>query len=297
MTVSGSTVVTPTWAPITDEQRERFERDGFIIVPGVLTAEEVEHYTAVLDEIYERRRVENRLLKDGSLHELSAVTTCPELTGLIDHPRAFPLVWSMLGWNIHIYHSHVDVHPPIPEEPPTWWHWHQDGGRQNREIETDPRPRLSVKLAFWLSDVSETGRGNLMVIPGSHKTNWLPGPPKRDVAWPAPEGAIEVQVSPGDIVFFDRRIWHARSYNRSDITRKVAFFGYTYRWVAIRDEVAELPKQDWWSEVNPVQRQLLGAVGDGTGDHSWGHDPKTTPLYGELRDRGLLNPEYPPLIP
>ena len=39
--------------------------------------------------------------------------------------------------------------------------WHQDGGRQNREIKTAPRPRLSVKLAYWLSDVSEPGRGNL----------------------------------------------------------------------------------------------------------------------------------------
>jgi ectoine hydroxylase len=39
--------------------------------------------------------------------------------------------------------------------------WHQDGGRQNREIETTPRSRLSVKLAYWLSDVSEPGSGNL----------------------------------------------------------------------------------------------------------------------------------------
>ena len=44
--------------------------------------------------------------------------------------------------------------------------WHQDGGRQNREIETIPRPRLSVKLPYCLSDVSEPGRGNLKVVPG-----------------------------------------------------------------------------------------------------------------------------------
>jgi len=42
---------------------------------------------------------------------------------------------------------------------PFRFEWHQDGGRQNREIETDPRPRLSVKLAYWLSDVSGPGRG------------------------------------------------------------------------------------------------------------------------------------------
>jgi len=167
----------------------------------------------------------------------------------------------------------------------------------NREVETDPRPRMSVKLAYWFSDVSVPGRGNLMVIPGSHRTNWLDGPPHRDVPWPRPEGAIEVQVNAGDVVFFDRRIWHARSDNLSPLTRKVVFLGYTYRWLTIRDEVGGLPAQPWWGSLNPVQRQLLGGAGDGSGDHAWGHDERTTPLYAELRDRGLLDPSYPPLKP
>jgi ectoine hydroxylase-related dioxygenase (phytanoyl-CoA dioxygenase family) len=31
-------------------------------------------------------------------------------------------------------------------------------------------------------------------------------------------------------VLFDRRVWHARSVNRSNLTRKAVFFAYTYRW-------------------------------------------------------------------
>jgi hypothetical protein len=286
----------PTWTPMSAEQRAQFDRDGFLIIRGVLSPAEVQRYTAAMDQVYAATPPQ-RLGPDGSLHALSAVTSCPELAGLIAHPKAFPLVFSVLGWNVHIYHSHLDVHPRVRQAKPPWWHWHQDGGRQNRELETDPRPRLSVKLAFWLSDVSQQGRGNLTVVPGSHRRNWLPGPPRRDVAWPAPEGAIQVQVHPGDVVFFDRRLWHARTDNASDVVRKVAFFGYTYRWIAIRDDVAALPRQPWWSGLDDVQRQLLGGAGDGTGDHRWGHDPASTPLYGQLRERGLLDPAYPPLIP
>lgn len=99
------------------------------------------------------------------------------------------------------------------------------------------------------------------------------------------------------MLFFDRRIWHARSDNHSDVTRKVAFFGYTSRWIHIRDEVEDLPAQSWWENTNPVQRQLLGNVGDGSGDHAWGHYPETTPLYGELASRGLLDSSIPALIP
>jgi phytanoyl-CoA dioxygenase PhyH len=288
-----TSTMAPTWASMTREQRDQFDEDGYLVLPGVLSPDEMRHYSAALDLAYAR----NERAADGSLHLLSAVTSAPDLIGLIDHPATFPLVWSILGWNVHIYHSHLDIHPPLTAPKPAWWHWHQDGGRQNREIETDPRPRLSVKLAYWLSDVSQTGRGNLTLIPGSHRTNWLPGPPRRDVEWPLPDGARQVAVNAGDVVFFDRRIWHARSDNLSEITRKCVFLGYTYRWITIRDEVAELADQPWWQALNPVQQQLLGGVGRGDGDHAWGHDPETTPLYAALRERGLLDPAHPPLIP
>ena len=44
-----------------------------------------------------------------------------------------------------MYHSHLDVHPR-EDAASRRWRWHQDGGRQNLELETDPRPRLSLKV-------------------------------------------------------------------------------------------------------------------------------------------------------
>jgi ectoine hydroxylase len=288
-------VGTPTRiATITANQRAAFERDGFVMVKGVLDRGEVVHYTAALDRVYQREKAAGLLGPDASMHKLSAVTHCPQAVGLIDHARAFPLVWSIIGWNVHVYHSHLDVHPTVTGPSPPRFEWHQDGGRQNREIATEPRPRLSVKLAYWLSDVSQPGRGNLKVIPGSHRTDWIDGPPRRDMAWPDPEGAVEVCAEPGDALLFDRRLWHARSDNYSDVTRKVMFFGYTLRWIAIRDEVADLPNRPWWNQLDPVQRQLLGGIGDG-GDHAWGHFPSDVPLYNWLAEHGLFDRSNPPL--
>jgi ectoine hydroxylase len=278
--------------------RETFERDGYVLIPGVLSGRALNRYVAAVDRVYDAHRRTGFLADDGSLHRLSAVAAASELAELMTHPDVFPLVWSILGWNVHVYHSHLDIHPRVPAAKPYRFEWHQDGGRQNRELESSPRPRMSVKLAFWLSDVSEPGRGNFKVVPGSHTTDWISGPPRRDVRWPDPDGAIEVCASPGDVVFFDRRIWHARSDNHSNITRKAVFFGYTYRWVARRDDPpADAP---WF---DPVQRQLLGllagrAVDPATaGDHAWGHYPQDVPLYERLRSDGLLDPEYPPLRP
>jgi ectoine hydroxylase len=149
---------------------------------------------------------------------------------------------------------------------------------------------MSVKLAYWLSDVSQAGRGNLKLIPGSHLVDRIDGPPRRDIPWPDPDGAIEITAEPGDAVFFDRRIWHARSPNHSEHTRKAVFFGYTYRWTTIRDDTARIRDSGWFSRLTPVQQQLLGGKEDSNGDHAWGHHPQTTPLYGWLRARGLIYP-------
>ncbi len=289
----------PTTA-MTPQQREQFEQDGYLIIRGALSEPEVEYYTAAIDRVYGEQQAAGAVKPAGSMHVLSAAANCKEAVGLIDHPSTFPLVWSMIGWNVHIYHSHLDVHPNIPVKAPYRFEWHQDGGRQNRELEGNPRERMSVKLAFWLSDVSEPGRGNFKIIPGSHKTNWIDGPPRRDVEWPEPEGAMEVRVSPGDAVFFDRRLWHARTNNYSDITRKAMFFGYTMRWIAIRDEIAGADDPEWVASLSPVRQQLLGHIGKGIpgeleGDHHWGHYPKTTPLYGWLDERGMLVHDNPPL--
>jgi ectoine hydroxylase len=283
--------------PITPAEREQFDRDGFLIIRGALTPDEVGRYTDALDRVYTAAVADGRIHGGSSMHQLSAVVNCPEAADLTDHPATFPYVWSLLGWNVHIYHSHLDVHPPLPDRRPFRFEWHQDGGRQNREIETDPRPRLSVKLAYWLSDVSEPGRGNFKVVPGSHLTNWISGPPRRDVPWPDPDGAIEVTANAGDAVFFDRRLWHARSDNYSAYTRKAMFFGYTYRWIAIRDENDGIWSNGWADQLSPVQRQLLGGLKDISGDHAWGHYPQTTPLHGWLKERDLLDPENPPLKP
>jgi ectoine hydroxylase len=282
---------------MTAEQRARFDRDGYLIIGGALGPDDVVAARDALDRVYGAAARSGSLGPNGSMHLPSAVANCPEVVGLIDHPATFRYVWSVLGWNIHIYHSHLDVHPPVREPEPFRFEWHQDGGRQNREIETTPRPRLSVKLAYWLSDVSEPGRGNLKIVPGSHLVNWIDGPPRRDIVWPDPDGVIEVTAEPGDALFFDRRIWHARSPNHSQDARKAVFFGYTYRWTAIRDVIAPVRWSDWFGQLTPVQQQLLGSIHGSTGDHAWGHYPKTTPLYGWLKERGLLDPANPPLKP
>jgi ectoine hydroxylase-related dioxygenase (phytanoyl-CoA dioxygenase family) len=115
--------------------------------------------------------------------------------------------------------------------------WHQDGGVQNRDLETSPRPRMSVKVAYFLTDVSVPGRGNFVVLPGSHRLDAIDRPRAgNDVP-----GAVPILADPGDAVMFDRRLWHMRSPNRSRLTREALFLAYAYRWVRPRDDLKLSP--------------------------------------------------------
>lgn len=212
---------------LTNGERRIFEDTGFLVVPNALSAEQVSTYKVLHEEIYrEDQVVRHRLTpagglsnRQGSMHSFGFVFRHPCYLELLDLPTTFPKVIDILGWNIFVYHSHIDRHPPLRRRLPPVWAWHQDGGRQNVDIETNPRPRLSVKVTFFLTDLSEPGGGNLKLIPGSHRQNQLARPQEPTSAFQDPAGAIELCVTPGTAVLLDRRIWHSRSDNLSSTTR------------------------------------------------------------------------------
>jgi ectoine hydroxylase-related dioxygenase (phytanoyl-CoA dioxygenase family) len=119
-------------------------------------------------------------------------------------------------------------------------------------MESHPRPRLSLKVAYFLSDTSVEGRGNFWVVPGSHLKDTLEMPAG---GTGQPAGAQPVLARPGSAVFFDRRLWHSASPNWSDVTRKVLFYGYGYRWIRTKDDMTV---RELWPHSTPIRRQLLG---------------------------------------
>jgi ectoine hydroxylase len=269
----------------------RLRSDGFVAIPGALEPPAVAVLVDALDRVYDEEVARGRIGPGERMHLLGELGRDESFLGLVDHPAVFPLIWRELGWNIHLYHCHLDVTPPCAAPRHPRWGWHQDGGRQNLDLEVDPRPRLSLKVAFWLSDVSEPGRGNMLVLPGSHERNTLPRPSRPELGFEPPAGAEPVLASPGDALVFDRRLWHSRSDNRSEHTRRAVFLAYTFRWIRPRDDFGIDPAGARFRDLSPVRRQLLGATA-GRFDE-WGLEPGAVPLYAQLEDHGLLDAAGP----
>jgi ectoine hydroxylase len=237
---------------LTEEEKRAFEETGLLTIENALSAEQVAALIAVTDPIY-ARKVQEGHDPQTALFYPNYIPDSDLFADLVDYEKILPKVWGILGWNIYLYHAHLIVTPPSgkPQENKTFG-WHQDSGRVNAEMESHPRPRLSLKVAYFLSDTSVPGRGNFWVIPGSHLCDTLERPAD---GIGQPEGAVPVLAKPGTAVFFDRRLWHTASPNWSDVTRKVLFYGYGYRWIRTKDDMTV---QDLWERSDPIRRQLLG---------------------------------------
>ncbi|MDP9380133.1 MAG: phytanoyl-CoA dioxygenase family protein [Chloroflexota bacterium] len=238
---------------LTPEDRRTFEETGVLTVEDALSSEHVDALTEATDRVYGQARSSGGAAPGRSYFHPNFIPDDALFADLVDYPKVLPKVWGILGWNIFLYHAHLIVTPPSgqPRDDKTFG-WHQDSGRVNVEMETSPRPRLSLKVAYFLSDTSEEGRGNFWVVPGSHLRDTLDCPSD---GVGQPEGATPVLAKPGTAVFFDRRTWHSASPNWSDVTRKVLFYGYGYRWIRTKDDMTV---QGLWEKSDPVRRQLLG---------------------------------------
>ncbi len=247
---------------LTEAERATFDRDGYFVVENVLPPALIQELVKAVDRIDAEERKANGRGAHETQNIFDFIGRDDLFLQLLDWPMTFAKVWGILGWNIQLYHSHMIITPPLApsqEIAQKRLGWHQDSGRLNREIETTPQPRISLKVAFFLSDTSELGRANLYVVPGSQLTNKLdfPSDPTAD-----PAGAVPVRVKAGSAVFFDRRIWHASSPNLADFARKVLFYGYSYRWIRPRDNMSVAHYLD---RSDPIRQQLLGV------SHTGGH--------------------------
>lgn len=258
----------------TEEQLRQFNDEGYLIVEDALSSDLLERLNAAVDRVEKMERETKGLGPDDMVVKFRTVVEDDTFLDLLDNPKTFPLLWDILGWNIQLYISHLIVYPPEQKGGEIRKSgWHQDGGRPVPEMER-PHPRLSLKISYWLSDVSTPERGAMEIVPGSHKLDQKPE------ACDSGEGIMPVCVKPGTAVLFDRRMWHRRGINTSDVTRRVLFFGYSYRWLRGLD-YNNMP-EELLSKCDPIRRQLLG---DGVDVKGWWQPTEAdVPLKGWLRD-------------
>ncbi|MDC5255889.1 phytanoyl-CoA dioxygenase family protein [Acinetobacter baumannii] len=203
--------------------------DGVTIVKNVFSTEEVSEIikeTNIIKEEYQKRF--SNLKKDRKIEiDGNFLLESKKILDLVKNPIILSIACRFLGWNISVNYMGIVFNPKqLPTKKPM--DWHQDGGRINLDINST-RPALSLKAAIWLTDGSELNKGNFHYLPKSQNELFKPCLSNYE--------DTPALVAAGDVILFDRRVWHTRKLNLSDTTRKVVFIDYAQRWLEPKHKI------------------------------------------------------------
>jgi ectoine hydroxylase len=262
----------------TEADRRLFDEAGFLVVEGVLSKSELTKLNGVIDDLY--RKHEHDLLT-GRMELRNCVAKHPLLLAMVDNRTLLPAIVGLFGPDVRLRTSELDVRPPVtaamvagktarnrwgePEQ------WHIDGPLSGYPDVNGIVPMMEVRAGYFLTDLTGKDAGQLCLVPGSHRFDFHAlENPALDIP---PQAIFRVEVPAGSAVLFRTGVWHCATPNLSNLTRKVLYYAYTYRWVHPSDHVHQ--NRLLLARCNPLQRQLLGGLPKGR--HPLGDRAQTTP--------------------
>jgi ectoine hydroxylase len=150
---------------LTLDQRESLERDGFLILPGIFSAAEVDLLRERLPALFAENHPGNIVERSSGEVRTSMGLHLrdPVMATLVRHPRLVGPALQILDEPAYVQQVKVNVKAAFSGEI---WQWHYDFATHHAE-DGVPRPS-ALNLHIFLDDVSEFN-GPLYFVPGSHK--------------------------------------------------------------------------------------------------------------------------------
>ena len=282
---------TMTFKLMSSEQRNQWDKDGYLIIKNALSAGEVAELVVevdYLDEVSQRLGRNPDLMLDA-VNIIDAATEGlfqpeqdnvgtllrPEpseaFLNLIDHPNHLGIVCELIGAAIQLSWAEAVVRPPS-RKPAN--RWHKDGSKPYYFPTVGRKTALQwARIGFFLTDVLQPDMGNFSVIPGSHRAGFPKLPQglehaltvtsftdfqKVDQIDAGVPGARQLLLEAGDAVLFHNSLWHCVPRNTSTARRKNLWYVYTPLWMRLGDRMGNSP--ELIATCDPVRRQLLGEL-------------------------------------
>jgi phytanoyl-CoA hydroxylase len=274
---------------LTDDQRETWERDGFVLLEGFADRETCarmhEHVVAICraatdgettgDSLVDPERnpwegaaePEDRVSKVFILHTADAAGGEPTVfTEFARDPGVLAVIGDLLGPDVDCFLSQFIFKNPGAIGQP----WHQDA------LYFPFEPEHQVGIWFAVTDATATN-GPLSVLPGSHREPLHEHVPDRrpeanlgyteivDVDF---SGAEQVLMSAGDLLVFDSHLMHCSSDNVSDGRRAAMVYHFAVAGT-VDHTYARLREQSDAMGQMPDDVQAAAAGGEQESPYFW----------------------------
>ena len=199
--------------------REQLDRDGYVPLPGVLSAAQLSAMHERLAELMVAEGDKAGLevhQEEGTDRLSNLVNKDPVFSVCFTDPRLLACMARVLG---EFKLSSLNFRAAHP-------------GRGHQVLHADyggpvPPAGYQVCNSIWLLDDFTADNGATRVVPGSHRSGSVPRLALADPAAPHPDEVL-ITGAAGTVVVFNSHVWHGGTLNRSDRQRR-ALHGYFTR--------------------------------------------------------------------
>ena len=229
----------------TAEQWETFNQDSIILIEHALSDKETQMYRSAIDRV----ALTHPKYESGKYLGIdNIVEKAPQFSSLIDHPRHVGFAYDIFGELLKLHQSQFFLRPPGGGN---YNIWHPDGARALPYNVFSPKLPLQIKIGYWLSDLPDKKMGNLVVMPGSHRKQYMNSYDTHDSV----EGEKVICLTKGTMTVMHSSIWHRVEPNESNTTRYNIFIAYCPSWVTSADRLQSDP--EWLGTLNREQRIIM----------------------------------------
>jgi ectoine hydroxylase-related dioxygenase (phytanoyl-CoA dioxygenase family) len=227
-----------------DVHAAAIRRDGFVVLPDVLSPAEVDAMRAALMPYLQGRRMGRNDFEGFHTERVYALLAKdPALALLVEHPRLLAIVERLLSRSYLLSaFLAINVHPG---ETPQGWHF-DDGGCMV------PRPReMHGVSAIWALDGFTAENGATQVIPRSHL--WGEDAPPPDAGQ-----ALSICMPAGSVLVLAGTCMHRGGESRGPGTRLGVTPQYCQPWLRQIENMALAVPPDLARNLSPRVQELLG---------------------------------------
>ncbi|MFE6923581.1 phytanoyl-CoA dioxygenase family protein [Nocardia sp. NPDC057663] len=202
--------------PVDDTDTDRFDRDGFAVVPELFTAAELNRYRQAALDFMDQG---NRFAEVGLVRTTDAWEQNDILRELALHPRLGAVAERLAGRPLRIWGGEIMAKLPHEQVPS---HLHDDLSASMLGS--------TFTLNAWVALVDvPVQRGAMIFLPGSHRRSGPERVPFGEIelgtymttTWPELEWSprVTVPLRAGGVTFHQNRTAHAAGTNSTDVLR------------------------------------------------------------------------------
>jgi ectoine hydroxylase len=249
---------------LTAKQADAFERDGYLILSGLLPMAEIATLRGELARVSDL--VDERIMREKDSDAPRIIYGLPDVGGptfsrayhdLARDGRVLGPVTQILGEDVSLYHIKCNFKEAIDGG---YWQWHQDYANWKAN-DAAPEPRLLT--AMVMLDQATEMSGCLYFVPGSHKLGivepdwdntstsyalWTVSKQKMIEITGTLGDPVAVTGEPGSVVLFHANMIHGSGHNMSPRSRWQAYLVYN-ALSNVLGPVAK-PRPDWQANRN-----------------------------------------------